>query len=514
MAFTSLEFLFFFPIVVAIYFLLPNRFRWFQLLMASYYFYMAWKPVYALLLLASTLSFYFAALGVDRFKEVWQRKMTFFLGVVFNLGLLFTFKYYNFFEVQTNAFAAYFGLNIMPTLNVLLPMGISFYTFRGISYLTDVYREDMPAERHWGILMLHLAFFPLLIAGPIERGTHLIPQLRAHLLTRNSNHKIRFEYDRVVAGLRLMFLGFFKKIVLADNLSLIVQPVYAAPDEYSGASALVATLAFSFQIFFDFSAYTDIARGASRVLGFEVIENFNRPYFAVNVPDFWRRWHISLSTWFYSYLYMPIAFRKRNWGKGGSVFALLVTFLLCGLWHGANWTFLIWGAMHGFFYLLTYVLTPLARWLVKHTFLCGFPILCHRILVMITFSLISWAWVMFRAESLSQALTIWAKIAHIPVEFSQYLLLVLKESVPFVPLKALGLEWFIRPSVRLSLMPVYAFMLTVGYLIMSYRLRGENGEVVFARWGTAQRWSAYFFALAGILLLGRFGMTQFIYFQF
>jgi D-alanyl-lipoteichoic acid acyltransferase DltB (MBOAT superfamily) len=521
MIFTSLQFLIFFPVVAVVYFFLPNRFRCLHLLLAGYYFYMAWKPVYALLLLASSFSFYLAAIGLERLKEYWQRKTIFTLGVAFNLSLLFAFKYFNFFEAQANALAVYFGLNFsLPVLNVLLPIGISFYTFQGISYLTDVYREDMPAERHLGILMLYMAFFPQLLSGPIERGTHFIPQLRTRLLTRDNAQMIYFEYDRVVSGLRLMLLGFFKKLVLADNLALIVQPVYAAPDEYNGVSALVATLAFSFQIFFDFSAYTDIARGVARILGFDLFENFNRPYFATSIPEFWRRWHISLSTWFYNYLYMPLFFSKRRWGKWGAAFSLSVTFFLCGLWHGANWTFLIWGAMHGIFYLLTYALTPAARWLVTRTVLSRFPAFCRTFQIALTFSLVCWAWVVFRAENFHQALAIWGSIANIPAEAFKCLLLILKEGVPFAPLKAAtkasGLSWLIDPSGNriFSLIPLCVFMLTASYLVASYKLRGEDGGMAFAARSTPYRWSVYFLALAGIFLLGRFGMTKFIYFQF
>lgn len=512
MVFTSLEFLVFFPIVVAIYFLLPNRFRWAHLLLASYYFYMSWKPVYAILLFLSTLTFYLAALGVEKFRDrkPWE-KLIFSLGIASNLGMLFVFKYYNFFESQLRAIGLGGADLHLPVLDILLPMGISFYTFQGISYLVDVYRRQLTAERHFGMMMVYKAYFPLLVAGPIERGIHFIPQIRRVLLSDNE-HKIRFEYDRVVSGLRLMLLGFFKKIVLADNLALIVNPVYASPDEYSGMSALVATVAFAFQIFFDFSAYTDIARGISRILGFEMIENFNRPYFATSIMDFWQRWHISLSSWFRDYLYIPLGGNrvpKWRWFMN-----LWIVFLLCGLWHGASWTFLIWGALHGFYYFMTYWLTPPARWLVAHTFLSRFPKLCHAFLVATTFSLVCWAWVMFRAESLAQALAIWSSIAHIPVELLEYLRSVIREGVTFSPVRVSGLEWLVLPSRKLSLMPVYAFMLTALYLAVSFRVRRQDDGPAFALWGAGYRWFSYGFALVGILLLGQFGASTFIYFQF
>lgn len=513
MIFTSFQFLIFFPIVVGIYFLLPNRFRWFHLLVASYYFYMTWNPIYALLLFFSTLTFYLAALGVEKFRDKGiLEKLIFFSGIAVNLGMLFAFKYYNFLEEQIRVLASTYGMDIhLPALGVLLPMGISFYTFQGISYLVDVYRRQLTAERHFGLMMLYKAYFPLLVAGPIERGIHFIPQIRRVLLSDNA-HRIYFEYDRVVSGLRLMLLGFFKKIVLADNFALIVNPVYASPDEYSGISALVATIAFAFQIFFDFSAYTDIARGISRILGFEMIENFDRPYFATSIPDFWRRWHISLSSWFRDYLYIPLGGNRV--AKWRWFLNLWIVFLLCGLWHGANWTFLIWGALHGLYFCITYLLSPPARWLASNTFLSRFPRLCHLILIVLTFSMVNWAWVMFRAESLSQALTIWVSIAHIPIDIFEYLRSVMTESIPFSPLKVSGLGWLYAPSSKVSLMPVYVFVLTASYLAISFRLRKQDDGPAFAAWNVKYRWSSYTLALVGILLLGRFGATPFIYFQF
>ncbi len=513
MVFTSLEFLVFFPVVVATYFMLPNRFRWLHLLIASYYFYMAWKPVYALLLFLSTLSFYLAALGVERFRDRGPlEELCFVSGIALNLGMLFAFKYYNFFEQQTQALGIVHGVDLrLPALDVLLPMGISFYTFQGISYLVDVYRRQLTAERHFGLMMVYKAYFPLLVAGPIERGIHFIPQLRKVLLSDHAD-RIRFEYERVVSGLRLMLLGFFKKIVLADNFALIVQPVYSAPEEYSGISALVATVAFAFQIFFDFSAYTDIARGVSRVLGFEMIENFDRPYFATSIPDFWRRWHISLSSWFRDYLYVPLGGnRVARWRW---VLNLWIVFLLCGLWHGANWTFLVWGALHGSYIFLTYALSPPARWLARNTFLSGCPRTCRAVQIGLTFSLVCWAWVMFRADNLGQALTIWGNIARIPIEIAEYLGLVTGQGLPFTPIKAAGMDWLVRPSGRDSLMPAYLVVLTIVYLLVSHRARDADDGGAYAGWATTYRWSAYFFALICIPLLGRFGATPFIYFQF
>ncbi len=513
MIFTSWAFLIYFPIVVGIYFLLPTRYRWLHLLIASYYFYMAWKPAYALLLLLSTVTFYLSALGVDFYKnDTWQRKVIFSFGLLFNISLLFLFKYYNFFEKQSHAVSSWLGFNLnLPTLDLLLPMGISFYTFQGISYLMDVYWRAMPAERHLGILMLYKAFFPQLVAGPIERGTHFIPQLNL-LLNKDNDQRIRFEYQRVVSGLRLMLLGFFKKIVLADNLALIVNPVYASPLSYSSTSALIATLAFAFQIYFDFSAYTDIARGAARILGFELMHNFNRPYFSTSIPDFWRRWHISLSSWFRDYLYIPLGGNRV--AKWRWMLNLWVVFILCGFWHGANWTFVVWGALYGFYYFVTYMMTNPARWLVENTFLARHPSFCRTFMVMLTFSMVCWAWVVFRAESLSDAVVIWGKIASVPGEIASYFTSVLTEGITFKLITASGLDWLVNPSNKHSNLPMYLMVLVVGYLLISYKSEIKNDQFQFAEFTVSYRWAAYFFALTAIVLLGQFGVTPFLYFQF
>lgn len=512
MIFTSIKFFIFFPIVVAIFFLLPHRFRWVHLLVASYYFYMAWKPVYALLMVYSTLTAYVVGRLLGKYEDQSKRKSILAAGIFLNLGALFFFKYYDFFEKQSRAVSDYLGITLhLPSWDFLLPIGISFYTFHALSYVIDVYNRKVGAEKHLGLLAIYIAFFPQLVAGPIQRSSNMLPQLNT-LLPKNIKFKIHFEYDRIVSGLSLMFLGFFKKVVLADNFALIVQPVYASPSDYSGFSALVATLAFAFQIFFDFSAYTDIARGASRTLGFELMENFQRPYFAENIQDFWRRWHISMSSWFRDYLYIPLGGdRVSRWRW---ILNLWIVFLLCGLWHGANWTFVVWGALHGIYYFMTYLLTPSARWLVSRTFLSKFPAFCHSVMVLITFSMVCWAWVAFRADNISTAVTIWRCILRIPLEVIEYFKLVVYDKIPFHPMTGMGLEWLAMPSGKLSLMPVYLLLLTMAYFIMTFKLRREESVVQFSGWPTAFRWASYFSGTVGILLLGQFGAAQFIYFQF
>lgn len=512
MIFTSTAFLLFFPLVVAIFFLLPHRFRWVHLLVASYYFYMAWKPVYALLMVFSTITAYLVGRLLGKYKDQFVRKSILAAGIFLNLALLFFFKYYNFFAKQSREFSDYLGITLnVPALDMLLPIGISFYTFHALSYVIDVYKHKVPAEKHLGLLAIYISFFPQLVAGPIQRSSSMLPQL-SNLLPKNSKFKIKFEYDRVVSGLRLMFLGFFKKVVLADNFALIVQPVYASPQDYSGFSALIATVAFTFQIFFDFSAYTDIARGASRTLGFELMENFQRPYFATNIQEFWRRWHISLSSWFRDYLYIPMGGdRVSRWQW---VFNLWIVFLLCGLWHGASWTFVVWGALHGFYYFIFYALTPPVRWLATRTHLSRFPRVCRVILVLITFSMVCWAWVVFRADNIATAVTIWENLLRVPFEAITYVRQVFYEGFSLNPLVGMGLEWLAKPSGKLSLMPVYLFLLTIFYFIMAFKLRREERVVQFSKWPTTLRWASYCFGAVSILLLGQFGAAQFIYFQF
>ena len=513
MNFISFSFLVFLPIVLAGYFILPNRFRWIFLLIASYYFYMSWSPVFAVLLFTSTLIFYLSSLGIDKYRENKKIKNVCFLsGLILNIGMLFVFKYYNFFQGQLDEIGFYSLVNYkLPALDFLLPMGISFYTFQGISYLIDVNRGELKAEKHLGLMMLYKAYFPLLVAGPIERGVNLIPQIRNVLMGKQEN-RVFFEYGRVVSGLRLVLLGFFKKIVLADNFSLIVHPVFHAPETFSATSALIATLAFTFQIFFDFSAYTDIARGVSRILGFEMIENFNRPYFASNISDFWKRWHISLSSWFRDYLYIPLGGSRVD--KWRWFLNLWIVFILCGFWHGANWTFLLWGAMHGFYYFLYYVLAPMINWIKIKTPLGKHPKLCKTIAIFFTFTLVSLAWVVFRAESLQKALEIWVSIGNVPMEFYGFLSLFFEHFSARTAINVFGLKWLFYSNERISLLPIYLFIYTLIYLVYSYHARDQDDGPYFAIWPLIYRWCAYLFALFSILLFGNFGGFQFIYFQF
>ena len=280
------------------YFAIPYRFRWIILLGASYYFYISWKPAYVILIIMTTLITYYAGIRMGKISIKSKRKTILILSLFFNLGFLFVFKYYNFFNDSLRVIFQHYNLFYgSPPLNFLLPIGISFYTFKNLSYAIDVYRGDQLPERRLGFFVLYVAFFPQLLAGPIERITRFLPQLY---------ERIDFDYPRVTKGLKLMLWGLFQKMVIADNLAPLVDSVYNDPTHHQGVSLILATFFFAFQIYCDFSGYSDIAIGAAQVMGFTTMENFNRPYFSKSIPEFWRRWHISLSTWFRDYLYIPM----------------------------------------------------------------------------------------------------------------------------------------------------------------------------------------------------------------
>ena len=391
MIFNSLEFLIFYPLVVLLYFIVKPKYRWTLLLVASYYFYMVWKPVYLILLIASTVVNYFISLKLDDIVKEKKRKVLLYISLAFNLGMLFVFKYFNFMIDSIN--------NVMGTefnyLNLLLPMGISFYTFQALSYTVDVYKKRYLAEKHLGIFALYISFFPQLVAGPIERADRLIPQF---------HEKKEFNYENCTYGLKRMAIGFFKKVVIADRIAVIVNAIYNNPHEYSGGYFIVATICFGIQIYCDFSGYSDIAIGAAKVMGFDLMENFKRPYFSKSISEFWGRWHISLSSWFRDYLYIPLGGNRVKVSR--HYFNLFVTFLVSGLWHGASWTFVIWGALHGFYLVMEKVLEPLrANILNKVVFLKKEKIL-DIINIIITNSLVMFAWIFFRANNISDAIYI------------------------------------------------------------------------------------------------------------
>jgi D-alanyl-lipoteichoic acid acyltransferase DltB (MBOAT superfamily) len=399
MLFNSWSFLVFFPIVTVLYFLAPFKVRWLLLLVASCVFYMAFIPIYLLVLAATIIIDYFAAIQIEN-SEGRKRNMWLWISIIFTCIILFFFKYYDFVAWNVTEAAVLLHSNVtMSALHLILPIGLSFHTFQSLSYVIEVYRGNQKTERHFGIYSLYVMFYPQLVAGPIERPQNLLHQFY---------EKHNFNYDDVTSGLRLMAWGLFKKAVIADRLAQFVTPVYDNPGNYDGGVLLVATLFFSFQVFCDFSGYSDIARGAARVMGFKLMLNFDRPYAATSLSDYWRRWHISLSTWLRDYVYEPTAMGLRDWGMYGIVFALMLTFLISGFWHGANWTFVVWGLLHGVGLSLEAMFTKQRKKLSK-----AMPTwLFNAIMLAVTFSFVNFTYIFFRAKTIDDATLILKHIGH------------------------------------------------------------------------------------------------------
>jgi len=401
MLFNSLQFLLFFPIVTALYFLLPHRFRWPLLLGASCIFYMAFIPKYIAILGITILIDYAAGVWLDRADlSPAKRKVILGVSIVSTCMVLFVFKYFDFFAGNVAAIAKLLHWNYsVSALKIILPIGLSFHTFQSLSYVIEVYRGNQKAERHFGIYALYVMFYPQLVAGPIERPQNLLHQFYA---------KHDFDYQRVTDGLKLMLWGLFKKMVIADRLAIAVNQVYGNPHDYTGWPLLVATVFFAFQIYCDFSGYSDVAIGAAQVMGFRLMDNFNRPYHSKSIAEFWKRWHISLSTWFRDYLYIPLGGnRGKTWRWQMNLF---ITFLVSGLWHGANWTYVTWGALNGFFLVSSIWTRPLRESICDALGWARFPTL-HRCFQMgVTFSLVCLAWIFFRANTLGDA---WYIVTHL-----------------------------------------------------------------------------------------------------
>ncbi len=487
MLFNSIEFLLFFPIVTVIYFVLNHRHRWWWLLASSCVFYMAFRPEYLLILGFTIVVDYWAGIFIEQSSGI-RRRMFLVLSLCANIGVLAIFKYTNFAILalgQSNI--AHFKL-----LDFILPIGLSFHTFQAMSYTIEVYRGNQTAEKHFGIYALYVMFYPQLVAGPIERPQNVLPQFyQVHL----------FDYQRIVSGLQLMAWGLFKKVVIADRLAIFVDKVYNSPTEYSGVPIWVATFFFSFQIYCDFSGYSDIALGTAEVMGFKLMKNFDRPYFSKTISEFWRRWHISLSTWFRDYLYIPLGGNRQ--GQYRQYFNLFFVFTISGLWHGANWNFLIWGALHGIYLIIGSLTKSLQEQFFRLTGIIRMPILYKSIHVIVTFLLVSFAWLFFRADYL---------------EMSQCRHLL---THAFADLPALG-DWFNREFLKKNVFLgfetlefVLAMMLIVFMEIIHLFQRTHS----IRRWVSCQnfyiRWSIYLTGAFVFLILGVFDKpAQFIYFQF
>lgn len=499
MLFNSLEFLLFFPAVCLCYFIIPHKVRYLFLLGCSYFFYMCWNPEYAVLMLTSTVITYASGLlissaekmGGGERKRVHRKKLYVALSFTSNLLILFFFKYYGF--AASNAMRILHGLGInatIPAFDVILPVGISFYTFQALSYTVDVYRKEIYAEKNFFKYALFVSFFPQLVAGPIERSKNLLIQI---------NEKHKFEFDRVRSGLLLMLYGYFQKVVLSEYLGTVVDSVYNTYTQRTGFQLLIATIFFAFQIYCDFGSYSNIAIGAARVMGFRLMENFNTPYFAVSVADFWRRWHISLSSWFRDYLYIPLGGNRK--GRMRKWFNIMVVFGVSGLWHGASWHFVAWGLLNGAYQIIGEWTKPIREKLMT-IFHVDKTVFSHRAgQILITFGFVDLSWIFFRAESFRQGLDILKRLA------------------------GGGMEYWFTWGDNLSAMGLTLEtrnLLLVSLLIMFIVDLCKYNKIHLISWLTRQgvwfRWLVYYAAIFGILIFGVYGPgydpSAFIYFQF
>jgi len=480
MLFNSIEFAFFFIIVTTLYFLLPHRFRWFLLLAASCYFYMAFVPVYILILAFTIVIDYFAGIYLEKIQEKKKKRIFLIASLVANIGVLAVFKYYNFINFNLSLLLSGGGYKSpFPYLSILLPIGLSFHTFQAMSYTIEVYRGNQKAERHFGIYALYVMFYPQLVAGPIERPQNLLHQFY---------EEHAFDYTRVTNGLKLMAWGLFKKVVIADRIAVLVDQVYMDPHKQTGTTLLVTIILFSFQIFCDFSGYSDMAIGAAQVMGFNLMSNFNKPYHSKSISEFWTRWHISLSSWFRDYLYIPLGGNRvavPRW-----YFNLLVVFLLSGLWHGASWTFVLWGALHWFYIVFAAATKKLRHGLARITGIAKYSWLNNTMQMIATFVLVSIAWVFFRAPKLDDALYI------------------LKHSV--TGLYHISFTGMPIGKIDLVLIAVCILFLEAVHLMQN--------KISVRQWIAARpiviRWGIYYAAILMIVFFGVHESRQFIYFQF
>ena len=471
MLFNTVQYLYFLPLVIILYYLLPYKFRWILLLAASYYFYMCWKVEYIFLIVASTLIDYIAGIQMEKQSTKKKRLPYLILSLLTNLGLLFTFKYFNFFSDSLNAIFQQFNLaDEMPIIHVLLPVGISFYTFQTLSYSIDVFYGRQKAEHHLGYFALYVSFFPQLVAGPIERFSRLTPQLKA---------KHSFSYDNLSNGLRLILYGLFIKMVIADNLSGLVDQVYAAPETYSSVNIITAMFFYSFQIYSDFYGYSIIAIGSALLMGVRLMDNFKTPYLAKSIGEFWQRWHISLSTWFRDYLYFPLGGNKV--AKSRWVFNILVVFIVSGLWHGANWTFIIWGALYGFIYLIEWVINNVLG-LRKES--KAFSVR-HLLLAFKTFVLVTLIWVFFRSQSFSEAIAVFQNM-------------------------------FSNTGVNTATLdvPLMTWILLLVFIVSDFLLYNNRFDAWVAKFAMPVRWGFYSILIFSIIVFSGVENFPFIYFQF
>jgi alginate O-acetyltransferase complex protein AlgI len=482
MFFNSIGFAFFLPIVFAFYWFFANKNLKMQnilLLLSSYFFYSCWDWRFLFLLLFSTFLDYFSGLKMSNAKNLNIKKAWFWTSISVNIGFLGVFKYYNFFASSFTDAVSTLGFNLNPsTINVILPVGISFYTFHGLSYVIDIYKDRINPEKNFIDYSVFVSFFPLLVAGPIERATHLLPQIKKERI---------FNYATAVDGLKQILWGLFKKVVIADQCAEYANIVFNNSSNYSGSTLLLGAVFFSFQIYCDFSGYSDMALGTARLFGIELLRNFSFPYFSRDIAEFWRRWHISLSTWFRDYLYIPLGGSKGEaWMK---VRNILIVFLVSGFWHGANWTFIIWGLLNALYIMPSILLNTNRDNIDIVAKGKTFPTLKELFNIVQTFGLITMAWIFFRAEN------VWNAIIIIGTIFSNSL--------------------FKTPDLSILKNTLTIILTVLIFVIIEWM--GRENQYAIAQLGTKlkrpYRWAIYYSMIIVILYNGN-KSQEFIYFQF
>lgn len=488
MLFNSLEFALFFPVVTILFFMLPHKFRWLLLLLASCFFYMFFKPIYILILILTIVIDYFAGIWIAKEPDKKKKKRLLLLSIFANVGVLVVFKYYNFlvdnFNIVLNTLHA---TGKIPMLNIILPIGLSFHTFQAMSYTIEVYRGNQQPEKHFGIYALYVMFYPQLVAGPIERPQNVLHQF----------HEVKkFSYENFRSGLLLMAWGFFKKCVIADRLAAFVNDVYGNVNDYHGISVILATAFFALQIFCDFSGYSDIAIGSARCMGYNLMMNFDRPYLSTSISEFWRRWHISLSTWFRDYVYIPLGGNRVS--KWRWYLNLVLVFTISGIWHGANWTFMIWGFLHGMYLVIENILyekIPAIKNPVSQV-----SIFIKRLIV---FFLACIAWVFFRAQTTADAMhIIKSSVTGIPQQIKSIISNTLNARLHLLYLNQTFFE----------------FATAFGFIVIMALIHHSQKNKAFDEWVLSKakptRWALYYFLVVSFICFGIFNRTDFIYFQF
>ena len=480
MLFNSLEYAVFLPTVFLLYWILPHKYRWIVLLVASYYFYMCWNVEYVFLILFTTVVSYVAAIFMEKANGKKERKTLLLFTAAASLWILFIFKYLNFVLESIRGMSGLLGINVsLWTVQILLPVGISFYTFQTLSYVIDVYRGKIKAERHFGYYASFISFFPQLVAGPIERTENLLPQIKEEHC---------FDSEKMKYGLKLMAFGFFKKLVIADGVSVYVDRIYNDLGSYQGFSLIAATVFFAIQIYCDFSGYSDIAIGTAELFGIRLMKNFDSPYFSCSIKEFWSRWHISLSSWFRDYVYIPLG--GNRCGKLRHSFNLLVTFLVSGLWHGANWTFLAWGGVHGIAQIVENIFSRKNKrngekaviWKLFH--------------MLLTFCFCCFAWIFFRSQSIQEAVYV---IRHSLSGISE----------PIQYLKNAYHDIGITKLEFAELCSSFAILAVYDYFSLKWDVIAR-----VSRCPAWIRWGFYYILIFFLLFVSNFTSSEFVYFQF